>query len=89
MAENKNAPIQIGQLNLRVPGKCTDSAHRVGKGVAQRLSQIVPAGLPRHIAALSVRIQAPNATNFEMSDVIAESIANALSKNRPKNKGRT
>ena len=81
MAENKSAAVHIGQLNLRMPGASADTAHRVANGIGQGLPQTVPAGLQRHLGALSVRVHVPaGATAAEMSDAVAEAIVRALRK---------
>jgi hypothetical protein len=81
MPENKNAAIQIGQLNLRMPGNSADTAHRVANSIGQGLAQKVPPGMQRHLGALSVRVQVPaSATEAEMSDAVAEAIMRALRK---------
>ena len=85
MAENTMSVIQIGQLNLRIPGRSTDTAHRVGNGIAQGLAQKVPTASHHRLGALSVRVQASaNATESEMSDAIVDSIVSALSKESSK-----
>jgi hypothetical protein len=81
MAEPANTAIHIGQLNLRMPGTSADTAHGVAHGIAEDLAQKVPAGMQRHLGALSVRVQVPaGATEAEMSDAIAEAIMRALRK---------
>jgi hypothetical protein len=79
MAEQTNSAIQIGQLNLRVPGSSAATANRVADGIAQGLEQRIPTGAHRHLGALSVRVQVPaGATEAEMSDAVAGAIARAL-----------
>jgi hypothetical protein len=79
MAEQTNSAIQIGQLNLRVPGSSADSANRVADGIAHGLGQRIPTGMQRHLGALSVRVQVPaGATEAEMSDAVAGAIVTAL-----------
>jgi|GEM_PF-2864402 len=81
MAENKNAGIHIGQLNLRIPGHSADIAHGVANGIGQGLAQKVPIGMQRRLGALSVRVPVPaGATETELSDAIAEAIIRALRK---------
>jgi hypothetical protein len=79
VAENKNAAIHIGQLNLRIPGDSADTANRVADGIGRGLAQRVPAGMRRRLGALSVRVQVPaGATEAEMSDAVATAIVKAL-----------
>lgn len=83
MAEHNNTAVHIGQLNLRIPGSNTEMARRVTDGIGQSLAQKIPAGMQRHIGALSVRVQVPaGASEAEMSDAIAGKIMNALQKGR-------
>ena len=81
MPENKNAAIQIGQLNMRIPGVNAKAGRSLADGVAQNLARRVPAGMKRHIGALNVRVQLPvNGTEAEMSNAVAEAIMRALRK---------
>ena len=81
MNERRNPAVQIGQLNLRVPGTSAETAHRVASGIAESLVRKVPAGMRRQLGALSVRVQVPAvATEAEMSDAVAEAIMRALRK---------
>ena len=81
MAENKNAAIHIGQLNLRMPGTGADMAHRVTNGIGESLARKIPTGMQRHVGALNVRVQVPaGVTEAEMSDAVAEAIMRALRK---------
>jgi hypothetical protein len=81
MSENNNAAVQIGQLNLRIPGESAETAHRVGNGIGPRLAEKIPQGMQRHLGALSARVQVPaGATEAEMSDAVAEAIMRALRK---------
>jgi len=81
MPENKNAAIQIGQLNMRIPGANAEAGRSLADGVAQTLGQRIPDGRQRHIAALNVQVQQPvNGTEAEMIDAIAEAIMRALRK---------
>ena len=81
MAENKNAAIQIGQLNLRMPGNSAETAHRVGNGIGPGLAQKIPPGMRRHLGALSARVQVPaGASEAEMTDAVAEAIMRSLRK---------
>jgi hypothetical protein len=81
MAENRNTGIHIGQLNLRIPGKGTEPAHRVADGIAQSLAQKVPTDMHRRLGALSVRVHVPaGATEAEMSDAVAGAIVKVLRK---------
>jgi hypothetical protein len=81
MPENKNAAIQIGQLNMRIPGANAEAGRSLADGVAQNLARRVPAGMERHIGALNIRIQAPaNGTEAEMGEAVAGAIIRALRK---------
>ena len=81
MAEYRTAAVQIGQLNLRVPGTSAETGRRVASGIAESLVRKVPAGMRRQLGALSVRVQVPAvATEAEMSDAVAEAIMRALRK---------
>ncbi len=81
MPENKNAAIQIGQLNMRIPGANAEAGRSLADGIAHNLGRRVPAGMYRHIAALNVRVQLPaNGTEAEMSVAVVEAIMRALRK---------
>lgn len=72
--------IHIGQLNLRIPGDSAETGHRVANGIAQNLAQKVPAGMQRHLGALSVRVHlTEGVTEADMSNAIADAIAKMLS----------
>lgn len=71
--------LQIGQLNLRMPGSSAAVGHRVANGMAQRLAQQVPDGLQGQYGALNVRVQVPaGASEAEIEGAIAQSILNTL-----------
>ena len=81
MVEGKAPAIQIGQLNLRVPGNNPETGHRVANGVAESLARQIPPGLQGKFGALNVRVQLPpGASEGEMSGAIAGAILNALQK---------
>jgi len=81
MPENKNTAIQIGQLNMRIPGANAEAGRSLADGVARNLARSVPAGMNRHIGALNVRVQLrPNMREAEMSDAVSEAIIRALRK---------
>ena len=81
MSEQRNGSVNIGQMNLRVPGSNAEMAHRITDGIGQSLAQRIPVGMQGHIGALSVRVQIPtNASEAEMSGAIAGAIWNALQK---------
>jgi hypothetical protein len=81
MADNKNAAIQIGQLNIRIPGANAEAGRLMADGVAHNLARRVPAGMERLIGALNLRVQLPaNGAEAEMSNVVAEAIIRALRK---------
>lgn len=86
MAENKNAAIQIGQLNLRLPADGADSSSRIAGGIGQSLAQRLPAGVPRNIGALNIRVQlVAGASEAETSEAVASAIVKAL-RNRASNR---
>ena len=75
MAENKNAAIQIGQLNLRIGAQSADAAHRVAAGVGEGLARIAPCGVQHQLGAVNVRVRVPaGATESEMSAAVADAI---------------
>jgi hypothetical protein len=79
MAEGRAPGIQIGQLNLRIPGDSAEVGHRVANGMAESLAQQVPSGLQGQFGALNVRVRLPpGASEAEMSEAIAGAIINAL-----------
>jgi hypothetical protein len=79
MPENNSASIQIGQLNLRIPGNGVERAHGVANTLAQSLAQQVPPGMQRDLGSMNIRVQlAAAATDAEMSNAIANAITNAL-----------
>lgn len=81
MVERRTPKVQIGQLNLRVPGDSPETGHRVANGIAESLAQQVPPGLQRQFGALNVRVRLPpGASEREMSGAIAQSILNTLQK---------
>ncbi len=81
MPENKNAAIQMGQLNMRIPGANAEAGRSLADGVAQNLARRVPPGMERHIGALNVRVQLPaNGSEAEMSNAVVEAIMRALRK---------
>ena len=90
MADTRNAPMQIGQMNFRIPGRSAEFGHRVPEGVGKSLGDKLPPGLERRLGAVSVRVQLPSsATEAEICDAIANSIVNALSKGNPPGTSRT
>lgn len=71
--------LQIGQLNLRLPGSSAAVGQRVANGMAQRLAQQLPAELQGQYGALNVRVQVPvGASEAEIEGAIAQSILSAL-----------
>jgi hypothetical protein len=84
MADTRSAPMQIGQMNLRIPGTSADVGHRIPEGVGNRLADKLPPGLERRLGAVSVRVQIRSgATEAEMCEAIADSIVKALSRANP------
>jgi ribosome-associated translation inhibitor RaiA len=81
MPENKNSAIQIGQLNMRIPGANAEAGRSLANGITQNLAQRISNDKQRHIGALNVRVQLPaNGTEAEMSVAVAEAIIRALRK---------
>jgi hypothetical protein len=79
MADRNSPALQIGQLNLSVPGQGAEAGHRVANGVTESLAQQLPAGLQGHYGALNVRVPMPaGASEGEMSAAIAGAIISAL-----------
>ncbi|MBE9066457.1 hypothetical protein IQ260_07310 [Leptolyngbya cf. ectocarpi LEGE 11479] len=71
--------LQIGQLNLRLPGSSAAVGQRVANGMAQRLVQQLPAGMQGQYGALNVRVEVPaGASEVEVEVAIAQSILSAL-----------
>jgi hypothetical protein len=86
MPEHSRSSISIGQLNLRMPGDGADATYRVANGIGQSLAQRLPAGAPRNISALNIRIQVgAGASEAETSDAVASAIVKALG-NRASNR---
>jgi hypothetical protein len=84
MADPRTAPVQIGQMNLRIPGSSADVGHRIPEDVGKRLGDKLPPGLERRLGAVSVRVKIQSgATEAEMSEAIADSIVKALSRANP------
>jgi len=79
MADRRDGIIHIGQLNLRMPGKSAEAAHRVAGGIGDRLGEKLPARLGRRLGALSIRVPISGGmTEAEMSDAVTEAIIGAL-----------
>lgn len=79
MTEARAAAIQIGQLNLRIPGNGEEAGHRIANGIAESLAQQLPSGLQGQFGALNLRVRVPpGASEGEMSGAIAGAIINAL-----------
>ncbi len=90
MSDLQNAGVQIGQMNLRIPGEGSESGNRIAERVSQRLANQVPVSLERRLGTLSVRVQQPvGATEGERSDAIAEAIMTVLRKGSPEAKARS
>lgn len=88
MAETNPPTLQIGQLNLSLPGQGADAGHRLAKGVTESLAQQLPADLQGQYGALNVRVPMPaGASEAEMSAVIAGAIINALQRGNEVNQG--
>jgi hypothetical protein len=77
--DSRRAAIQIGELNVRLPGGNGEIARRVAEGVGSNLAARVPAGLRRRLGALNLRVEVPaGATEAEMSAAIALEILRGL-----------
>lgn len=71
--------LNIGQLNMRIPGKSADTGHNVAEGVAEGIVRRVPPDLRCQLGVLSLRVQvAAGASEAEMSDAISEAIVKAI-----------
>ena len=88
MARNKSAGIQIGQLNLRIPGAGGETVDRLANAIAEGLAREIPGNMNHHLGMLSVRVQTA-AQGAEMSGAITDSIVSALSKDSSKSTGGT
>ncbi len=81
MVEGRRPAIQIGQLNLGIPGNGAEAGHRVANGIAEHLVRQVPSGLQGEFGALNLRVKLPpGASEAQMSEAIALAISNALQK---------
>ncbi len=79
MVEGRTPAIQIGQLNLRIPGIRAEVGQGIANGIGERLTEQVFAGLRGDYGALNVRVRVPpGASEGEMSAAIAQAILNAL-----------
>ena len=86
MVEGQVPEVQIGQMNLRLPGKDDKAGHRIANGIGDSLAQQMPSGLQGQIGALNLRVRLPpGASETEMSHAIASSIVNALQKGEQSN----
>lgn len=71
--------LNIGQLNMRIPGKSADTGQNVAERVAEGMAKRVPPDLRCQLGALNVRVQvAAGASEVEMSDAISEAIVKAI-----------
>jgi hypothetical protein len=81
MSDLRNAPIQIGQMNLKIPSASAGTGHRVSNGIGRHLAKKISPRRHSHLGALNLRVRVPaGATNGEMSDAVAEAIVRALRK---------
>jgi hypothetical protein len=79
MPDHQDAPVQIGQLNLKIPGSNAETAHRVANAIGQDLDRMMRPGVQGRYGSLSLRVRTPlNAGDAEMSLAIAEAITRAL-----------
>ena len=84
MAEGRTPAIQIGQLNLCMPGSGAAAGHRVANGIAESLAQQALTGLQGQFGALNVRVRlSAGVSEGEMSGAIASAITTALQKGNP------
>lgn len=71
--------LNIGQLNMRIPGKSADTGHNVAEAVAEGIVRRVPPDLRCQLDALNVRVGvAAGASEAEMSEAISEAIVKAI-----------
>lgn len=81
MVESNTPKIQIGQMNLRIPGNSAEAGQRVANGISESLAQQMLPGLQGRFGALNVRVKLPpGASEGEMGSAIAGAILNALQK---------
>jgi len=79
MGDTKNASVQIGELNLRIPGGSADFGHRVSAVISKQLGKRLGVGPDQRIGVLNMHVQLANGnTETEAGDAIANSIVNAL-----------
>lgn len=88
MADRNSPALQIGQLNLSVPGQGAEAGHRIANGVTESLAQQLPADLQGQYGALTVRVpMAAGASEAEMSAAITGAIISALQRGNEFNQG--
>jgi hypothetical protein len=79
MDEHRTPAVDIGQLNLRVPGASVEAGHGVANAIALSLARKVPARMRRQLGAINLRVQLPaGASEADISGAVAEAIVKAL-----------
>ena len=79
MGDTKNASVQIGELNLRIPGGNAHFGHRVSAVISKQLGKRLGVGPDQRIGVLNMHVQLANGnTETEAGDAIANSIVNAM-----------
>jgi 5-carboxymethyl-2-hydroxymuconate isomerase len=83
MADKQAPSIQIQQMNMRLPGRSPEAAHRIADNLGQDLARALAPSESRRYGSLSVRVPvASNASDAEISMAVANAIARALQKER-------
>lgn len=81
--------IQIGQLNVRIPGESAESGYKVANGVAESLARKVPPDAWRQLGAITIRVPMPaGASEAEISDAISDAVVRALHRDGDAARGR-
>ena len=79
MRDRQNPSLQIGRMNLRIPAAGADAGRAVAERLPTLLEQQLPAGLERHVGAMTIRVRVPRgASSNDISEAIAASIVKAL-----------
>ena len=73
--------LHIDEMNVRLPGREAGTGRRVADGIPGALLGKLPGGIHRRIGSMKLRVSLPTgASESEMSQAVAEAIAQALSK---------
>jgi hypothetical protein len=82
MGEARQPSTQIGRLNMRISAANAEAGKRIASSVANTLSDGLP-GVGQPLGAVNIRLRvASGATESDIGNAIADSIRNALSRNR-------